>query len=142
MRGTVQRLYRSIAVHLFLCTGIPLASLQAAEQASTWMTQEQNISCALIEQVLRCDVAKPSWKLWGCQNNGCIGRSFVLPAKGKAYLIRSSDTTWMANATVFSRDSITKIGAISCRATTDQLSCTNRSGGRLSLSNTRYSLNR
>jgi hypothetical protein len=127
---------------LFLVTALSPAAIHASEQSTAWITQQQNIPCAWLNQSLRCDVYKPAWKPWGCRANGCYGSSFVLPSQGKAYLIRTSDTAWTPKATVFPNDGTTRIGTITCRSTDRQVSCANTSGGRMTLSSDRYVINR
>jgi hypothetical protein len=115
---------------------------QAAELGGYWITQDQNISCAVVDNKLRCDVAKHSWKPWACQENGCYGNSFVIPSKGKAVVIRSRDTTWNPNASVIGNGKSFSINGITCQAKADQLTCSNNSGGRMILSSNTYTLNR
>lgn len=130
------------AVLLGLITTLIPAPALAKEQTRAWITQRQNIPCAWFDQRLRCDVYKPAWKPWDCRDNGCYGTSFVLPAQGKAYLIRASDTVWMPKAAVFPNGGTTTIGPITCRSTDQQISCVNTSGGRMTLSSDRFTINR
>lgn len=118
------------------------AAAQGSEQTKAWITQQQNIPCAWVDQSLRCDVYNTAWKQWDCRENGCYGSSFVLPSHGKAYLIRASDTVWAPNAAVFPNGGSTTIGTITCRSTDRQVSCANTSGGRMTLSSDGYTINR
>ncbi|MEB3235342.1 MAG: hypothetical protein VKM98_07930 [Cyanobacteriota bacterium] len=122
-----------------ICGALP-GHVHAAEPQGYWITPDQGISCAFSDNKLRCDVAQPNWKPWGCKDNGCYGSSFVIPSRGKATMIRSSDTTWNPKATVIG-DGFS-IAGIRCRLEAKQLSCHNPSGGRLVLSRNAYALNR
>ena len=115
---------------------------KAADLEGYWITQDQNISCAVVDNKLRCDVAKHSWKPWACQDNGCYGNSFVIASKGKAVAIRSSDTTWNPNASVIGNGKSFSINGITCEAKANQLTCSNSSGGSMILSSNTYTLNR
>jgi len=115
---------------------------KAAHPGKYWITHDRNISCAVVDNKLRCDVAKHSWKLWACQDNGCYGNSFVIPNKGRAVAIRSSDTTWNPHAMVLGNGMRFSVHDITCQTKADQLTCSNKSGGSMLLSSSSYTLNR
>lgn len=119
-----------------------LRDAHAIEEPRVWTTADNNITCALLDTELRCDVAKHSWPLWACRDNGCFGSSFVIPSKGKARMIRASDTTWTPNAALIRDGQQVSIQGITCHAQAQHLTCQNTSGGRMVLSRTSYTLNR